>query len=72
MKAAVDNAHQAGRRLRRLLLAVAYPLQTAQQCEQGAQLNANDVATYTNQPQLPTDRTVMVGARVKLIFRTYK
>lgn len=54
-----------------MLLAVAYPLES-QQCEQGAQLNANEVATYTDHLQLPADRTVMVGARVKLVFRSYR
>lgn len=72
MKAAVDSAHQARRRLRRLLLAVAYPLMAEQQCEQGAQLNVGELATYNDRLRLPTDRTVMVGARVKLVFRTYK
>jgi len=72
MEAAVDNAHQVRRRLRRLLLAVAYPLMAEQQCEQGAQLNAGELATYNDRLQLPTDRTVMIGTRVKLVFRTYK
>ena len=71
MQDALGKALNAQRRLRRLVLAVAYPITGAQQCEPGAQLTAVDW-TYNNRLELPPDRTVMVGASVKLVFRTSK
>jgi hypothetical protein len=71
MQAAVNNAHDTRRQLRRLVLAVAYPLTLSKQCEQGAQFDSQSW-DYTDKLEIPTDRTVMVFSRVRLLFRASK
>ncbi len=68
MQQAVDAAHTARRHLRRLVLAVAYPLTSGQACEQGAQIVAPEWI-YNDRLELPSDHTVRIDARVRLVFR---
>lgn len=67
---AIDAANNQGRRLRRLLLAAAYPPQNGDECLNNAQQDALD-RVRDNVVRVPADRTVMLRVPVKMTFRTY-
>jgi hypothetical protein len=73
LRRAASDARQNGRRLRRLLLAAAYPPETGDFCLGSAESNALDWAR-DDALHLPADqmaRTVSLHVAVKLTFRTY-